>query len=155
MWGQHHAPATLTPRKEPPVTIGQEAVWAPGSVWTLWSSEKSFPCRESNSGRPARSSSLYRLSYPGPIKALCSARMLSEIRLMGRSRCTRIMNVIMGTRLRSTIQSCHGLKKTCINLLRWSDSDWNSKEAPPEHESSIIDSWLFEITRQPYAGNDV
>ena len=33
--GQGHAPAALppTPRKEP-VTIVQEAGWAPGSVWT-------------------------------------------------------------------------------------------------------------------------
>jgi hypothetical protein len=37
--------------------------WQPFKrVWTLWR-EKSRPCRESNPGRPARSTSLYRLGY--------------------------------------------------------------------------------------------
>jgi hypothetical protein len=30
--GQHHAPAAFTPRKDP-VTIVQEAGWAPETVW--------------------------------------------------------------------------------------------------------------------------
>jgi hypothetical protein len=32
--GQRHAPASLYPRKGPPVPIGQEAGWAPELVWT-------------------------------------------------------------------------------------------------------------------------
>jgi hypothetical protein len=32
--GQLHAPATLLPGKEPLVSIGNEAGWAPESVWT-------------------------------------------------------------------------------------------------------------------------
>jgi hypothetical protein len=43
-----------------PVSIVQEAVWAPGPVWT---SGKSRPHRDSIPDRPARSQSLYRLSY--------------------------------------------------------------------------------------------
>jgi hypothetical protein len=40
--GQHHAPATfLSPVKEPPVPIGQEAGWAPEPVWTQRLEEKS------------------------------------------------------------------------------------------------------------------
>jgi hypothetical protein len=40
--GQPQASAILPPRKEPPVPTGQEAVWAPEPVWTLWREEKSL-----------------------------------------------------------------------------------------------------------------
>jgi hypothetical protein len=40
--GELHAPAALPPEKEPPVSIGQEAGWAPKPVWTLWTREKSY-----------------------------------------------------------------------------------------------------------------
>jgi len=49
----------FTPGKDP-VPIVQEAGWAPGSVWT---GGKSRPHRDSIQDRPARSQSLYRLSY--------------------------------------------------------------------------------------------
>ena len=58
--GQPHAPAASTPGKEP-VPIVQEAGWARGPVWT---DGKSRPHRDSIQDRPARSQSLYRLSYP-------------------------------------------------------------------------------------------
>jgi hypothetical protein len=44
-----------------PVSIVQEAGWAPGPVWL---GGKSRPHRDSIPDRPARSQSLYRLSYP-------------------------------------------------------------------------------------------
>ena len=44
-----------------PVPILQEAGWAPGPVWT---GGKSRPHRDSIPDRPARSQSLYQLSYP-------------------------------------------------------------------------------------------
>jgi len=44
-----------------PVPILQEAGWAPGPAWTAG---KSRPHRDSTPDRPARSQSLYRLSYP-------------------------------------------------------------------------------------------
>jgi len=50
----------FTPGKDP-VPIVQEAGWAPGPVWT---GEISRPHRDSIPDRPARSQSLYRLSYP-------------------------------------------------------------------------------------------
>ena len=43
-----------------PVPILQEDGWAPGPVWTRG---KSRPHRDSIPDRPARSQSLYRLSY--------------------------------------------------------------------------------------------
>ena len=50
----------FTPGKEP-VPILQEAEWTPGPVWT---GGRSRPHRDSIPDRPARSQSLYRLSYP-------------------------------------------------------------------------------------------
>jgi len=50
----------FTPGKDP-VPIVQEAGWAPGPVWT---GGKSRPHRDSIPDHPARSQSLYRLSYP-------------------------------------------------------------------------------------------
>ena len=50
----------FTPRKDP-VPIVQEAGWSLGPVWT---GRKSRPHRDSIPDRPARSQSLYRLSYP-------------------------------------------------------------------------------------------
>jgi len=49
----------FTPGKDP-VPIVQEAGWAPGSVWRCG---KSRSHRDSTLDRPARSQSLYRLSY--------------------------------------------------------------------------------------------
>ena len=49
----------FTPRKDP-VPIVQEVGWAPGPVWT---GGKFRPHRDSIPDRPARSQSLYRLSY--------------------------------------------------------------------------------------------
>ena len=57
--GQPHALAASTPGKDP-VPILQEAGWAPGPVWT---GGKSRPHRDSIPDLPARSQSLYRLSY--------------------------------------------------------------------------------------------
>jgi len=53
-------PGRFTPGKDP-VPIVQEAGWAPGPVWT---GGKSRHHRDSIPDRPARSQSLYRLSYP-------------------------------------------------------------------------------------------
>jgi len=58
--GQPHALATSIPGKDP-VPILQEAGWALGPVWT---GGKSRLHRDSIPDRPARSQSLYRLSYP-------------------------------------------------------------------------------------------
>jgi len=56
----------FTPGKDP-APILQEAGWAPGPVWT---GGKSRPHRDSIPDRPARSQSLYRLSYPAHIYML-------------------------------------------------------------------------------------
>ena len=54
----------FTPGKDTVPTV-QEAGWAPGPVWT---GGKSRPHRDSIPYRPARSQSLYRLSYPAHIR---------------------------------------------------------------------------------------
>jgi hypothetical protein len=53
----------FTPGKDP-VPIAQEAGWAPEPVWT--GAENLVPTEIRFPDRPARSHSLYRLSYPGP-----------------------------------------------------------------------------------------
>jgi hypothetical protein len=53
-------PGCFTPRKDP-VPIVQEAGWAPGPVWTCVKNLTATGIRSPD--RPARSQSLYRLSY--------------------------------------------------------------------------------------------
>ena len=62
--GQRHAPAALNPWKDP-VPIVHEAGWAPGPVWTGAENLAATVIRSPD--RPARSQSLYRLSYRDPV----------------------------------------------------------------------------------------
>jgi hypothetical protein len=57
-------PRPLYPGERDPVPVVQEAGWAPGPVRTA--AENLTPTRIRSPDRPARSESLYRLSYPGP-----------------------------------------------------------------------------------------
>jgi len=81
--GQCHAPAALPPGKTRH-PLFMEAGWAAGPVWT--GAENLAPTGIRFLDRPARSESLYRLSYPGgslppgvPTKTL-HARTPSPIR---------------------------------------------------------------------------
>ena len=60
--GQRHAPASLPRVRDPVLPIVQEAGWATGPVWTGAENLASTGIRSPE--RPARSESLYRLSYP-------------------------------------------------------------------------------------------
>ena len=62
--GQRHAPAAFIPEKDP-VPIVQEVGWALWSVWT--GAENLAPTGIRSPDLPARSESLYRLNYPGPL----------------------------------------------------------------------------------------
>jgi hypothetical protein len=64
-WVVSSTPRPHFTRRKDPVPILQETGWAPGPVWT---GRKSCPHRDSIPDRPARSQSLYRLSYPAHIK---------------------------------------------------------------------------------------
>jgi hypothetical protein len=65
-WGVSVTPRPLfTPGKDP-VPILQEAGWAPGPVWTVAENFASNGIRSPH--LPARSQSLYRMSYPAHIK---------------------------------------------------------------------------------------
>ena len=59
-------PGCFAPRKGP-VPIVEGAGWVPGPVWM--GMENLTPTRIRSPNRPARSESLYRLSYPGPRSA--------------------------------------------------------------------------------------
>jgi len=69
----------FTPGKDP-VPIVQEAGWVPGPVWT---GGKSRPHWDSIPDRPARSQSLYRLSYQTHeyCSTLLQSRAISQITL--------------------------------------------------------------------------
>jgi hypothetical protein len=108
-------PGRFTSEETAPVTIEQEAVWAPGSVWKLWSREKSCPCRESYSGHPARHYTDWAI--PALSKHFVPIGCIQKFVRWDAQAGTRIMNAIMKTRLRSKIQSCHGLKKK--NSVTW------------------------------------
>jgi hypothetical protein len=62
-------PGRFTPGKDP-VPILQKAGWAPGPVWT--GAEILAPTGIRSPDRPARSKSLYRLSYPAHTKCMLS-----------------------------------------------------------------------------------
>ena len=64
VWSAARPGRTLPPGKDP-VPILQEAGWAPGPVWT---GGKYSPRRDSIPDLPARSQSLYQLSYRARIK---------------------------------------------------------------------------------------
>ena len=63
-WVVSTTPRPLYPRERDPVPIVQEVGWAPEPVWT--GAENLAPTVIRSPDRPARSESLYRLSYPGP-----------------------------------------------------------------------------------------
>jgi len=60
--GSASRPGCSLPPGKDPVPILQEAGWAPGPVWT--GAENLAPTGIRSLDRPARSQSLYRLSYP-------------------------------------------------------------------------------------------
>jgi len=70
--GQRHTPAAL-PQVRDPVSILQEIGWVPGPVWTGAENLASTGIRSVD--RPARSESLFRMSYPGPHLAANPVKM--------------------------------------------------------------------------------
>jgi hypothetical protein len=55
----------------PPPHPGKDRGWGPQAVWALWIGKNiSYPCCESNPGRPVRSPSLYGLSCLGSATTL-------------------------------------------------------------------------------------
>jgi hypothetical protein len=73
--GSASRPAALAPGKDP-VPIVQEAKWAPEPVWT--GAENLAPTGIRSPDRPARSQSLYRLSYPAPQFSYSGVELFSE-----------------------------------------------------------------------------
>jgi hypothetical protein len=81
--GQRHALAAFTPWKDP-VPIVHEGGWAPGPVWT--GAENLAPNGIRSPDRPARSESLYRLSYPGPHKTARYKQIVQPVGIVTRLR---------------------------------------------------------------------
>ena len=97
-------PPHFTAGKDP-VPILQEAGWAPGLVWT---DGKSRRHRDSIPDRPARSQSLYRLSYPAHKSSW----------LMGGKKCQYIWNMFSESGINSHAVYCVGSSRkqaACLN----------------------------------------
>jgi len=71
--GVNVTPRPLFAHGKDPVPIVQEAGWDPGPVWT--GAENLAPTGIRSPDRPARSQSLYRLSYPAHILAFMASRI--------------------------------------------------------------------------------
>ena len=79
-WGVSFTPRPLfTPRKDPVPTV-QEAGLVPGPVWTC--AENLAPTEIRSPARPARSQSLYWLSYPAHSKLIALFLMLFSVFLV-------------------------------------------------------------------------
>ena len=76
--GQRYAPAAFTLGKDP-VPIVQEAGWAQWPVWTGAENLASTGIRSQD--RPARSESLYRLSYRGPQNRYTRFQVFAAVQL--------------------------------------------------------------------------
>ena len=64
-WAVKATPRPFYPRERDPIPIVQEAVWAPGPVWTDAENLDLTGIRSPD--RTARSESLYGLRHPGPV----------------------------------------------------------------------------------------
>ena len=85
MWVVNATPRPLYPWERDPVPIVQEAVWAPGPVWT--GAVDVSPTGIRSPDRPTRIESLGRLSYPGPLmfgvaNVHFSSRIVVEMRFI-------------------------------------------------------------------------
>jgi len=74
-WSAARPGRTLPPGKDPVPTL-QEAGLSPVPVWT---GGKSRPHRDSIPNRPARSQSLYRLSYPAHNVVMGLPQIINEV----------------------------------------------------------------------------
>jgi hypothetical protein len=66
-WVVTATPLPLFPRETPGIIVYEDG-WIPGPVWT--GAENLAPTGIRSPDRPARSESLYRLSYPGPLPVI-------------------------------------------------------------------------------------
>jgi hypothetical protein len=114
-WSQHVPAALFTPGKDT-VPIVQEAGWAPGPVWT--GAEKLAPTGIRSPDRPARSHSLYRLSYPAHTTNI--TRVFKSREIMWTDQAVRNINanmILMGNPERTRL---HGKSRSRREIiLKW------------------------------------
>ena len=83
-WVVNSTPRSFYPRESDPVLMVQEAGWAPGPVWTAV--KNLAPTGIRSPDRPARSESLYRLRYSGPLRVSKFLRSTNTSPILARSR---------------------------------------------------------------------
>ena len=118
----------VTPGKDP-VPILQEAGWAPGPVWT---GGKSRPHRDSIPDHPARSQSLYRLSYPAHPDTVSSF----------------IYRLVPFTNFTRCCTSTIALQRKCVCLLHLAYSDFTFYISLPQNGLDRIFRMFFEDNGQ-------
>jgi hypothetical protein len=146
-WSAPH-PGRLYPRKNP-VPILQEAGWAPGSVWTCAKNLASTGTQSPD--RPARSHSLYRLSYRPPAvvvaQRFCANRPNCEFRVLPRRFVASAL-----TRAKTLPRTRLQLQSSPIIFWRNTKWLWSSTHRTPLISHPVTSSYLqneIEAVRTP------
>jgi hypothetical protein len=105
-------PGRFTPRKDT-VPIIQEAGWVPGSVWMC--AKNLSPTGIRSPDRPARSESLYRLSYPVPYTTRVTWIFRNTWHLFRLSRLCVLVSVLLGCGTVSLGDVVRRLDTSCIS----------------------------------------
>jgi len=144
-WGVSVTPRSLfTPGKDP-VLIAQEAGWTPGPVWT--GAENLAPTGIRSPDRPARSQSLYRLSYLAHQVYNSSALLLCLVALEGMRSCVCVFGINCDTILEFLGRGWREAGATFIRLIgvgrhSWPDSR-QTLAASVRATASLLDVWLL------------
>jgi len=113
----------FTPEKDL-VPIVQEAVWVPGPVWT--GAENLAPTGIQSPDRPARSQSLYRLSYPAHNNKILKQQLTAKIFFFERKRLYCYLRYYTGIRRKELRKNhkifqseyqCNGLDSNTGNFV--------------------------------------
>ena len=130
-WVVNATPWLLTPGKDP-VLIVQEAGWSQGLVWTGAENLASTGIRSPD--HPARSESLYLLSYPGP--RVVTAKFILQI------------HVNSFFKALSKMKSCIHYRMKCFKL---NDFQIQNKKKNMFVLKTFIDGWV--VTRHDEFGS--
>jgi len=138
--GQPHVPAACTPGKEP-VPVLREAGWASGPVWT---GGKSRLHRDSIPDRPARTQSLYRLSYPANNNTYIKKINTGEILKWGDWR--RIEKILWKDRVKIDVLDRVKVERDILYTIRRCKASWIGHILCKNCLLKHVIAWRIEVT---------